>query len=183
MLEESLRKIDLSATPPEDKQKLPSTPPSGQESSRSSNPAMKIIAYLLVVAIGIGTGYFAHNQVAGSSGTTGGAGGSVNPQVDSSGLKVGETYGAPETIKFKDTAVGVLDRGGINGEGSHKLLREGGKSQTVYLTSSVIDLDQFVGTKVTVWGDTFSAQKAGWLMDVGRVKVEQLNAPIPSYVQ
>ena len=77
---------------------------------------------------------------------------------------------ADETV-FKDNATGMLDRGGIDGEGSHQLVREGGASQTVYLTSSVVDLEQFVGHKVQVWGETFAAQKAGWLMDVGRVKV------------
>jgi len=65
----------------------------------------------------------------------------------------------------------MLEQGGIEGEGSHKLTREGGESQTLYLTSTVVDLEQFVGRKVQVWGETFAAQKAGWLMDVGRVKV------------
>jgi hypothetical protein len=27
-----------------------------------------------------------------------------------------------------------------------------------------------VGKKVQVWGETFKGQKAGWLMDVGRIK-------------
>jgi len=35
----------------------------------------------------------------------------------------------------------------------------------------VIDLEKFVGRKVKVWGQTFAAQKAGWLMDVGKLKV------------
>jgi hypothetical protein len=37
----------------------------------------------------------------------------------------------------------------------------------------------FVGHKITVWGETFSAQKAGWLMDVGRVQIIELNAKPP----
>jgi len=32
-------------------------------------------------------------------------------------------------------------------------------------------LDQFVGRKIQIWGETYKAQKAGWLMDVGRVKI------------
>lgn len=75
----------------------------------------------------------------------------------------------PET--FRDTAEGVLEEGGIDGEGTHHLVREGGPSQNVYLTSSIVDLDGFVGRKVQVWGETFAGQKAGWLMDVGRLKV------------
>jgi len=65
----------------------------------------------------------------------------------------------------------VIEKNGFDGEGTHKLLREGGESQTAYLTSSVLDLDLFVGHKVEIWGETFAAQKAGWLLDVGAVKV------------
>ena len=89
-------------------------------------------------------------------------------------IKVGgpkKVVGSKDTSIFKDQAVGVVEKNGIDGEGTHKLIREGGPSQTVYLTSSVLDLDQFIGKKVKVWGETFAAQKAGWLMDVGRVEV------------
>jgi hypothetical protein len=47
------------------------------------------------------------------------------------------------------------------------------------MTSSVIDLDPFIDHKVKIWGDTFAAQKANWLMDVGRVEVVELNAQKP----
>ncbi len=88
-------------------------------------------------------------------------------------VRVGQTYGQQDGV-FKDQAVGVLAKNDEKGsEGTHKLLREGGPSQTVYLTSSVLDLDQFVGHKIQVWGETFSSQKVAWLMDVGRVKVLQ----------
>ena len=73
---------------------------------------------------------------------------------------------------FKDKAVGILQRNeGEAEEGTHKLIREGGPSQTAYLISSVIDLDKFVGHKVEVWWQTFYSDKVGWLMDVGRLKV------------
>lgn len=78
--------------------------------------------------------------------------------------------GSADTKIFRDQAEGTLEAGGINGEGTHKLVRSGGESQTVYLTSSVLDLNEFVGRKVRVWGETQAAQKAGWLMDVGRVE-------------
>lgn len=90
---------------------------------------------------------------------------------DASQIKNGDVFGSNETDSFKDTAQGYLQAGGMNGEGSHSLLRTGGKSQTVYLTSSVTDLDQFVGMEVKVWGETFGGQSAGWLMDVGRIEV------------
>jgi hypothetical protein len=36
-----------------------------------------------------------------------------------------------------------------------------------------LDLDSFVGMDVKVWGITFQAEIAGWLMDVGRVEVKE----------
>lgn len=71
---------------------------------------------------------------------------------------------------FKDTAEGLLKEGGIDGEGQYHLERSGGESQNVYLTSSTVDLSKFVGKKVKVWGQTFTGEKAGWLMDVGLIK-------------
>ena len=55
-------------------------------------------------------------------------------------------------------------------EGTHHLVREGGETHYVFLTSSVINLDPLVGKKVQVWGETIAARNAPWLMDVGRVK-------------
>jgi hypothetical protein len=98
---------------------------------------------------------------------------------DTNAIKVGQTFGAKDTKAFKDPVEGVLVTGGIGSEGSHHLVRPGGDSQNVYLTSSIVDLKMFEGAKVKIWGETFKAQKAGWLMDVGRVEVEELNAPLP----
>lgn len=81
--------------------------------------------------------------------------------------------GSADTKTFRDSTEGLLEVGGINGEGTHKLIRPGGESQTVYLTSSVLNLNDFVGKKVKVWGETFSAKKAGWFMDVGKIEVIQ----------
>ena len=72
---------------------------------------------------------------------------------------------------FKDIAEGILKGGGINGEGQFHLVRPGGESQNVYLTSSAVDLSKFIARKIKVWGETQTAQHAGWLMDVGRVEV------------
>lgn len=103
----------------------------------------------------------------------------IQADVPETGVKAGDVFGSADEKSFKDSATGVLDKGGFNGEGTHKLLRTGGVSQTVYLTSSTIDLDPLVGHQVTIWGETFKGQKVGWLMDVGRAKVEVLNAPLP----
>lgn len=115
---------------------------------------------LAIVGAGVLTGFLLSSRIGGR--VTG-----MVPGVEYKGKEVGST----DVKTFKDDATGVLEQGGLDGEGTHKLIREGGPSQTVYLTSSIIDLDQLVGKKVQVWGETFSAQKAGWLMDVGRVKV------------
>ncbi len=94
-------------------------------------------------------------------------------------VSVGQVYGAKDATAFKDTVQGVLVSGGIGSEGSHHIVRPGGESQNVYLTSSLMDLSQFEGAKVKVSGETFKGQKAGWLMDVGRVEVLELNAALP----
>ena len=85
-------------------------------------------------------------------------------------VKVGVLYGNTSKT-FGDSATGTIKSGGINGEGTHTLEREGGKTQNAALTSSVVDLDLFVGKKVEVKGETNDSNKAGWLMDVGSLKV------------
>ena len=127
-------------------------------------PMGMILGAVVIIGAGIGSGYMLAQR-------GGGAGIKSAAEVAQTGVKVGDVVGSADEMVFKDNATGMLDRGGIDGEGSHQLVREGGASQTVYLTSSVVDLEQFVGRKVQVWGETFAAQKAGWLMDVGRVKV------------
>lgn len=91
--------------------------------------------------------------------------------IDSSKISKGTVVGSSDIKTFKDTASGSLKTGGINGEGQFHLVRPGGDSQNVYLTSSSVDLSKFVNKKIKVWGETQKAQYAGWLMDVGRVEV------------
>jgi len=120
---------------------------------------------LVVIGLGVGGGYFLSNS--GSLEITA----PMQRDVAQDEVKSGVTVGIADEKNFKDSAEGTLEKGGIDGEGSHRLVRPGGDSQNVYLTSSVVDLDKFTGKKVKVWGQTFSAQKAGWLMDVGKLKV------------
>lgn len=75
---------------------------------------------------------------------------------------------------FRDEAEGTIEKNedlDKYAQGTHKLLRPGGESQTAYLTSSVLDLDEYVGKKVKVFGETFGSSQVGWLMDVGKVEV------------
>lgn len=99
--------------------------------------------------------------------------GSVNSTDSISGaqqLEVGKIYGNQEK-NFKDSATGTIEKGSINGEGTHILNREGGLSQRASLTSSAVDLDLFVGKKVEIHGETNSSTKTAWLLDVGNIKI------------
>jgi len=117
---------------------------------------------VLVILAGIGSGWLlSGGRIAGTS--------TQNVPGAATGTK---EAGLADEKTFRDSAEGTLEEGGIAGEGTHHLVRDGGPSQNVYLTSTVIDLQSFVGKKVQVWGETISARKAGWLMDVGKIKVQ-----------
>ncbi|MDO5561259.1 MAG: hypothetical protein Q4G02_00575 [bacterium] len=141
-----------------------------------------IILSVIALIIGLGGSYF-FKQKSGTDAEGGAnfAGGSAIATVAEEGkVKNGDIFGSNNADEFKDSAQGYLTAGGIGDEeGSHSLLRAGGASQTVYLTSSVTDLDKFVGMEIKVWGETFSGQKAGWLMDVGRVEVINVEGAAP----
>lgn len=141
------------------------------------SPLITVILFLIAVGAGAFTGYLLKTSSKAASSSAEIA--NIQEAIPTSGVKVGDVYGSADEKGFKDKVTGVIDKGGLNGEGTHKLLRPGGVSQTVYLASTLIDLDQLVGHQVTIWGETFKGQKVGWLMDVGRAKVEALNAPLP----
>lgn len=148
---------------------------------------MLIPALLVALVLGVGTGYLLFTQ-AGSAlsmkpATTKTEQTSGTAQTEAAKVVVGKVYGSSDASTFNTSAEGVLLVGGVNGEGSFHIVREGGESQNVYLTSSVVDLNLFVSHKVTVKGETFKAQRAGWLMDVGQVKVLELNAELPDWAK
>jgi len=128
---------------------------------------VKIVALVVVLVFaGVGTGYFLSLKQKATIEEE-----PVARDIEEDKIEAGTVVGITDKDTFKDSAEGELKKGGIDGEGSHRLERPGGESQYVYLTSSIVDLDKFVDKKVKVWGETFSGQKAGWLMDVGKVKV------------
>lgn len=129
------------------------------ESNIVDKPATNIIwgVFGILILLGIFTGYL----LSGQKGMLG-----SNASSKSGGAN---SAGSTDTRVFKDSAEGVIEKGGIDGEGTHKLIREGGPSQTAYLISTTVDLDQYVGKKVKVQGQTVSAKKAAWLMDVGKI--------------
>lgn len=137
-------------------------------SSSASFPMNVFILFIIAVLLGVGSGYMlAKHAVASPSQTNGSA------SSNSAGLVKGAIYGSGDTSTFKDEAEGVVQKGGVGDEGQFHLVRPGGDSQNVYMTSSLVDLSQFIGHKVKVWGQTQKAQVAGWLMDVGRVEVDE----------
>ncbi len=155
------------STPTEKKDRKESVMHSfGEGKSSASFFTSKLLIFVIVASLlGVGTGYY----LARNGGDTGIE--SLDKVTKSSNIEKGKTYGDGDSATFSDTAEGEVSEGGVNGEGSHHLIRPGGESQNVYMTSSLVDLSQFEGRKVKVWGATQKAQNVGWLMDVGKVEV------------
>ncbi len=128
----------------------------------SNKMPMIIISAILVIIGGLTVGYLISSKKV-SSGSS--------PTKSSSVINSSTEAGAKDTSNFKDTATGTLQSGGIKGEGSYHLDRPGGATQTVYLTSTIIDMSPFLGKKVQVWGQTQASKYAPWFMDVGKIKV------------
>ncbi len=156
---------------------LSQTPPAD---SSPTTPDNQKILVLIIIFISIALGFWI-SRVAPSStvstsslknGTSLTGQTAVNTEniADPSDIKIGVVYGNLAK-NFTDSAVGVIESGSINSEGTHILVREGGLSQRASLTSSAVDLDLFVGRKVEVKGETNASNKTSWLMDVGSVKV------------
>lgn len=131
------------------------------EERKEKMPKTMMIAAVLIILAGLGTGFLlAKNK---SLTLPGG-----KPQI----LNTPKVVGSTDTKAFPDKAEGVLQKGGFEGEGTHKLIMNPkDPSQTAYLTSTLVNLDDFIGKKIRVWGQTFAAQKAAWLMDVGRIEL------------
>ena len=135
---------------------------------RTSMKKPLIFTVVIALILGIGTGYIASKTSdVGKKGPL-----SINDSSNSTGAGKGKSFGVSDTKEFPDTTEGILREGGVDGEGEYHLERPAGESQNVYMTSSAIDLSQFIGKKVKVWGQTQTAQKAGWLMDVGKLEIK-----------
>lgn len=133
---------------------------------------------LIILVIAVGLGYFI-SRIAPLSGSKTaslllGQQNAISTEniTDKSTIEVGKLYGDTATI-FKDAATGTVEKGSINGVGTHILNREGGATQRASLTSSVVDLDLFVDRRVEVKGETNASKQTSWLLDVGSVKVLQ----------
>lgn len=125
---------------------------------------LPVIIAVVLIAAGIGTGLvFSSRQKSANLKTSEVAGEDVPKEVKESFAQT-----------FRDEAEGTVEKNDDldkYAQGTHKLIRPGGESQTAYLTSSVLDLDEYNGKKVKVFGETFGSSQVGWLMDVGKVEV------------
>src|SRR5574339_37166 len=95
---------------------------------KQMKPWMLVVIGVLVVAVGIGSGWLLSGKK-----------GLGESEVATGATKTSSEAGIVDEKTFKDTATGVLKTGGIKCEGTHHLERDGGASQNVYLTSTVID--------------------------------------------
>ena len=122
---------------------------------------MSALIIVVIIAAGVGTGYRLSKRTAASG-----------PGKKSTGTAPQE-MGVDDAEQFPDKAKGRVEINDFSDvdEGSHRLLRSGGESQTAYLTSSVVDLSLYEGECVELRGQTFASQKAGWLLDVGWVRI------------
>lgn len=185
-----MRKINLDNTPDpvtfssldlETKNVVDEIPISDNNDSSMKSPLSKLVLIFSIIAVvgGIGTGYGGF-KLKTKSADTKPAPSDLQRIAETGQIKAGDIFGVKDEKTFKDSAQGYLEIGGIDGEGSHKIIRPGGVSQTVYLTSSITDLDKFAGMDVKIWGETFKGQNAGWLMDVGRIEILNPEGSAPS---
>lgn len=121
-------------------------------------------AIAVIVAVGIFTGLVLSSR-------------SKNSQIAKAAINEDQLTGEQKKSfnqTFRDEAEGVIEpNDGLDkyAQGTHRLIRPGGESQTAYLTSTVLDLNEFTGKKVKVFGETFGSSQVGWLMDVGKVEI------------
>lgn len=129
------------------------------------NSMIIVGVYIVLILLGLGTGYLL------SSKSSAGGGSSILTNTGSAGSPA-KIAGVKDPSAYKDCATGKIAKGGLDGEGTHSLIRAGGPSQTAYLISSIVDLDAYMDLTVKVCGQTLQGKKVSWLMDVGRLEVQ-----------
>ena len=139
-------------------------PTQGAVPKKSNMGLILGVGALLVIVVGVGSAWLISTKLMSKSAATAKVPGSVVTSTSAGMLD--------PSIKY-DMATGMMVDGGISGEGTQHLDRDGIPAHFVYMTSSVVDLSSFVGKKVQVWGQTEASKKAGWLMDVSKVQVVQ----------
>ena len=85
-------------------------------------------------------------------------------------VAIGQEIGIKQTNTQLDIVTGLLTETDDVVKGTHKLVR-GADDFSVYLTSSAIDLEQFIGRGIEARGQTFARDEVGWFMDVLQLKL------------
>lgn len=122
-----------------------------------------VLGSFLIVLAGVGTGWVLSGKVLGDT--------EVSQKTSPGATETKKEAGITDESVFSHEVEGLLVEGGIEGEGTHHLERGDDPSKYVYLNSTVINLQNFVGKEVKIWGETISSAHAPWLMDVGKIKV------------
>lgn len=154
----------MESTAEKDRQTTPLRSVPTKNPLSSMGKVIPIVVILVIVLAGTGTGFFLSQK--GKTTSTASVASDKGDEVSS---QVKESFAQT----FKDQAEGTIEKNDKlvkYAQGTHRLVRAGGESQTAYLTSSVLDLDKYVGKKVKVFGETFGSTQVGWLMDVGKVE-------------
>jgi hypothetical protein len=129
-----------------------------------SQSHVKLFGSILILALvaGVTTGYFLS------------ASGNSNKENNLIPINNTPKTAQQDNRTFRDFAEGKITKkpepkaGDDYGEGTHLLVRQ--NAVPVALTSSVVDLSQYEGKNVKIYGETQKAIKEGWLMDVGKVE-------------
>lgn len=125
---------------------------------------VKLFGSILILALvgGVVTGFFLS------------AGNKSNPDNNLIAINQIPKTASQDNRTFRDFAEGKITKkadpkaGEDYSEGTHLLMRQ--NAVPVALTSSVVDLNDYEGKNVKVYGETQKAIKEGWLMDVGKVE-------------
>lgn len=136
----------------------------------SSTPLNRIFLIIVIssIILGVGTGYLLSSSKPGSQ---------TSPVGNAAESITAPKAANQDKSTFRDFAEGTLQKKAAPKnpdeyvEGTHVLVRTG--AVPVALTSSVVDLSEYEGKKVVVYGETQKAVKEGWLMDVGMVEVKE----------
>ncbi len=148
-----------------------STTAPGQETNFAKLPQnnkkvvyFRLILFFVVIIGGIATAFLISRSrgVVSQGGVT---------QINSPDKK---EVGLNDEKTFDTCAKGTLEVNEGNGkktDGTHHLIREGGPSQTLYIVSSVVTLDNYLGKNVEVCGQTLNSKTVPWFMDVGKLKI------------
>lgn len=154
---------------------LSTTPPTTIKSPENIKPLILIIFIFSGIFVGFWLSRFlptTNQQSSSTDSSTSEKAISADSISGKENVEINKLYGNTQKT-FKDSALGVIKKGGINGEGTHYLEREGGVTQRAALTSSTLDLDLFIDRQVEIHGETNSSTKTSWFLDVGSIKVLQ----------